>query len=57
MKGKTIPVADREGLYDCEKSRISHFLNSWLTDGEEVIIITRRQRFTAQEEFWYAFLL
>jgi hypothetical protein len=34
-----------------------HFLDIRLTDGREVVILTRRPRFAAQEDSWYAFLL
>jgi hypothetical protein len=32
-KGKAIPVTGHEGLYDCETSRLPHFLDNRLTDG------------------------
>jgi hypothetical protein len=38
-------------------SRLSHFLDSQLTDGGEVVSLTRRPPFTPQEDFWYSFLL
>jgi hypothetical protein len=34
-KGKAIPVTGRGGPYGCEKSRLSHFLDSWFTNGGE----------------------
>jgi hypothetical protein len=37
--GKAIPVTGREG---CETSRLSHFLDNRLTDGGEVVSVTRR---------------
>jgi hypothetical protein len=38
-----IPVADRGDPYDCETSRLSHFLDSQLIDGGELVSLTRRQ--------------
>jgi hypothetical protein len=37
-----IPVTGREGLYVCETSRLPHFLDHRLTDGGEVVRLTRR---------------
>jgi hypothetical protein len=45
-KGKTIPVTGRGGPYGCETSRLPHFLDSRLTDGVEVVSLTRRPPFT-----------
>jgi hypothetical protein len=39
-------VRGREGSLGCEPSRIPHFLDNRLTDGGEVVILTRRPRFT-----------
>jgi hypothetical protein len=55
--GKTIPVTDREGPQGCETSRLPHFIDSWLTDGGEVVSLTRRPLFTLQKHSWYSFLL
>jgi hypothetical protein len=41
----------------CEASRLSHFLDSRLTGGGDVVSLTRRPHFTPQEDFWYSFLL
>jgi hypothetical protein len=38
-------------------SRLPHVLNNRLTDGGEVVSLTRRQLFTTQEDFWYLFIL
>jgi hypothetical protein len=38
-------------------SRTSHCLVSRFIDGDEVIGFMLRLRFTAQEYFWYSFLL
>jgi hypothetical protein len=32
-------------------------MDSLLTDGGEVVILTRLPRFTLQDYFWYSFLL
>jgi hypothetical protein len=41
-----------------QKQCLSHFLDNLLTDGGEVVSLTRRMRFTsAQEVSWYLFLL
>jgi hypothetical protein len=44
-KYKTIPVAARGGQYDCETSRLSHFLDSRLKDGGEVVSLTSQAIF------------
>jgi hypothetical protein len=36
-KGKAIPVTSRGGPWGCETSRLPHFLDSRLTDGDEVV--------------------
>jgi hypothetical protein len=41
-KGKTIPVTGRGGPWGCKTSRLAHFLDSRLTDGVEVVSLTRR---------------
>jgi hypothetical protein len=42
----------------CEVSRIPHFLDIRLTDGGEVVSLTRRPLFTPPpKDFWYSFLL
>jgi hypothetical protein len=45
-KGNAIPITGREGAYGCETSRLPHFLDSRLTDGSEVVSLTRRSPFT-----------
>jgi hypothetical protein len=37
LKGKAIPVTNSEGPEGCETSRLPHILDSWLTDGVEVV--------------------
>jgi hypothetical protein len=54
---KAIPVTDRGGPQGCETSRLSYFLDNRLTDGGEVVSLTRRRPITPQEDFWYSFLL
>jgi hypothetical protein len=58
-KGKAIPVTDREGPYRCETSKLQHFLDNQLTDGGEVVSLTRRPAalYPFQEDSWYSFLL
>jgi hypothetical protein len=43
---KAIPAAGYGGLWDCEMLRIPHCPDTRLTDGDEVVRITRRQRST-----------
>jgi hypothetical protein len=50
VKGKAAPVAGRKGLLGCERSRLPHLLDNWLTDGDEVVSLTRRPSFTPQED-------
>jgi hypothetical protein len=54
-----IPVAGRRSQQGSETSRLPYFLDNQLTDGGEVINLTRQQRFTPvpQEDSWYSFLL
>jgi hypothetical protein len=57
IKGKAIPVTGHGGLQSCETSRLPHFLDNRLTDGGEVVSLTRRPLFITQEDSWYSFLL
>jgi hypothetical protein len=57
VKGKAIPVTGRGGPQGCMTSRLPHFLHNRLTDGGEVVSLTRRPPFTRQEDSWYSFLL
>jgi hypothetical protein len=57
IKGKDIPVTGREGPKGCETSRLPHFLDSRLTDSDEVVSPTRRPPFTPQEDSWCSFPL
>jgi hypothetical protein len=41
-KSKAIPVTDRGSPQGCETSRLPHFLDNRLTDGGEVVSLTRR---------------
>jgi hypothetical protein len=49
MGRKTIPVTGREGPKGCETSGFTHFLENRLTDGGEVVSITRRPPFTPRK--------
>jgi hypothetical protein len=51
MTVEGIPVTGRGGPYGCEMSELPHFLDNQLTDGGEVVSLTR------QEDSWYSFLL
>jgi hypothetical protein len=57
VTGKAIPLTGRGGPYGCETARFSHFLHSRLTDGGEVVSLTRRLPFIPQEYSWYSFIL
>jgi hypothetical protein len=48
-KGKAIPVRGRGGPHDCETSRLAHLLENRLTDGGEVVSLTRRPPFTPRK--------
>jgi hypothetical protein len=45
-KSKTIPVRDRGSPWGCETSRLQHFLDNLLTNGGEVVSLTRLAPFT-----------
>jgi pantothenate kinase-related protein Tda10 len=42
-------ITGRGGPQSCETSRLSHFLDSQLTDGGEVVSLTRRLPFTPRK--------
>jgi hypothetical protein len=48
-KGKAIPVTDREGPQGCETSKLPHSLDNRLTDGGEVVNLTRRPLFAPKK--------
>jgi hypothetical protein len=50
IKGRDISITGRGGQYICETSRLPHFLDNHLTDGAEVVSLTRL-RFIPQERF------
>jgi hypothetical protein len=53
VKGKAIPVTGRGGPLGCETSRFPHFLDNQLTDGGEVVSLTRRPTaLYPQEDSW-----
>jgi hypothetical protein len=47
--GKTVPITGREGPWGCEMSRLPHFLDNRLTDGGEVVSLTRQLPFTPRK--------
>jgi hypothetical protein len=47
--GKANPVTGRRGPQGCDTSRLPHFLDNRLTDGDEVVSLTRRTPFTARK--------
>jgi hypothetical protein len=48
-KGKVIPIKGHAGPKCCEMSRIPHFLDRQLTDGSEVVRLTRWLPFTSRK--------
>jgi hypothetical protein len=55
---KAIPVTGRGGPEGCDTSRLPHLLDNRLTDGGEVVSLTRRPAaLYPQEDSWYSFLL
>jgi hypothetical protein len=51
-------VTGHGGPYGCETSKLPHFLDNLLTDGDELVSPTRRQAaLYRQEDSWYSFLL
>jgi hypothetical protein len=55
---KAIPVTGRGGPLGCNTSRLPHFLDNRLTDGGEVVSLTRRPAaLYPHEDSWYSFLL
>jgi hypothetical protein len=50
QKSKAIFATGRGGQQGCKTLRIPHFLDNRLTDGGEVVSLTRWQRFTQQED-------
>jgi hypothetical protein len=44
-KSKAVPVTGRGDRYGCETSRLSHFLDSQLPDGSEVVSLTCQPAF------------
>jgi hypothetical protein len=48
-RSKAVPVTGRGGPYGREKSRLSHFLESRLIDGGEVVSLKRRSPLTPRK--------
>jgi hypothetical protein len=44
-KGKAVPVICREGPLGCERSRLTHLLDSRLADGGEVVSLKVRPHY------------
>jgi hypothetical protein len=49
VKDTAIPVTGTGGQFGCETSRLPHFLDNRLTDGGEVVSLTRRPPFTPRK--------
>jgi hypothetical protein len=49
QKGKAIRITGRGGPYGCDTSRLSHFLHNRVTDGGEVVSLTRQPPFTPRK--------
>jgi hypothetical protein len=49
VNGKAIPVTGRGGPEGCETSRLPHFIDNRLTDGDEVVSPKRRPPFTPRK--------
>jgi hypothetical protein len=47
--GKAILATGRGGPYGCDMSRLPHFLDNRLTDGDEVVSLTRWLSFTPRK--------
>jgi hypothetical protein len=54
---KAIPAPRRGRPQGCETFRLQHFLDNRLTDGGEIVSLTRRPPLPSQEDSWYLFLL
>jgi hypothetical protein len=48
-EGTAIPVRGRRGAYGCETSRFPHFLDNRVTDGGQVVSLTRRPPFSPRK--------
>jgi hypothetical protein len=46
VKEQSYSLTSRGGLWGCEILRIPHFLENWLTDGDEAVSLTLRPHFT-----------
>jgi hypothetical protein len=57
IKRTVIYITGREGPYGCERLKLPYLIDNRLTDGGKVGSLTRRPRFTPQEDPWYSFLL
>jgi hypothetical protein len=54
IKSKATPVTGLEGLQGCEMLRIPHCLDKRITDGDEIVSLTHRQRSTPQKHYFSA---
>jgi hypothetical protein len=57
QKGKLYHCNRRGGLYNCEALRPSHFLDSRLTDGSQIVRLYAPTALCTQNDSWYPFLL
>jgi hypothetical protein len=48
---KAIPERGREGPQGCEMLSIPHCLDNQITDGDEIVSLTRRPRYTLQDHY------
>jgi hypothetical protein len=57
IKIRDIPPSGRGGTQCFETLRIPDFLGIRITDGDEIVSLTRRPSFSPPEDSWYSFQL
>jgi hypothetical protein len=57
VTGIPLPYLNKHTVIKKVTSRLQHFLDNRITDGGEVVSLTRCSPFTPQEDSWYSFLL